>query len=526
MRILFSLTFLSLITAMPCDAENTTVIHIDGGNISVATPDKDGIRAYKGLPYAAPPVGELRWREPAPVPEWKSVRAVNQFAPNCLQPKLYTDVDPFTPSMSEDCLYLNVWTKAQLHDQPHESLPVFVWIHGGGFKAGSGSEPRHDGTALAKKGVVVVTINYRLGPFGFLAHPQLTAESSHHASGNYAVMDMIAALRWVQKNIAKFGGNPNCVTIAGESAGSHAVNLLMASPHAKGLFHRAIGESGSGFPVSTEDDLLSNAEANGEKFIKTIGDKSIAQLRKRSSAELLALWMSPDAGWSSGPVIDGWILPSSVENIFKAGKQNDVPLLLGWNADEGNLTANRFGARSLQELLHAHFGDRAAVAAKYYPASNAAEEQRSRFLYAKDVHVAQAMWKWAVTQTITAHAPVYIYQFNHVPPVPDDWFGGNVTPQQAGAFHSGEIVYVFGHADAIPTWHVTADDYKLADEMSSYWARFAATGNPNVEGGTLWPSYNLNDPQRMIFDTPSHVEKDDEAERRKFFDSAPVPPGL
>lgn len=507
---------LAWVIVTPCRAETTSTIRIAGGNVAVAVPDTDGVRAYKGLPYAAPPVGKLRWREPAAVPSWQGVRPINQFAANCLQPKQFSDIDPFTPSMSEDCLYLNVWTKARAG----ESLPVFVWIHGGGFRAGSGSEPRHDGVALAKKGVVVITINYRLGPFGFFAHPQLTSESSHHASGNYALMDMIAALRWVKQNIAEFGGDPNRVTIAGESAGSTAVSLLMASPQAKGLFHRAIGESGSAFSFNKSPYQLKEAESDGEAFAHALGAKSIKQLRQRSSAELLAAWMAPDTNWRFVDDIDGWVLPASVEDIFKSGKQNDVPMLAGWNADEGTVFVERQPKDSLAKTLQAKFDERAEQAMKFYPSANPEQERLSRISYSGDIRIAQATWIWAAAQTRTGKSPVYMYLFDHHPPVPDDWFGSDRIASETGAFHSGEIVYIFGHPGIIPTWHAADADFKLAEEMSAAWAAFVTTGNPNIHTNKNWPQYDLVNPQRMIFATPSHVAKDDEIEKRLFLESA------
>lgn len=503
------------IFVIPCGADATSSIQITGGKIAVVTPDTDGVRAYKGLPYAAPPIGKLRWREPAAVRPWHGVRSADHFGSNCLQPKQYSDVDPFTPSMSEDCLYLNVWSKAQ----QGESLPVFVWIHGGGFRAGSGAEPRHDGTALAKKDVVVVTINYRLGVFGFLAHPELTKESPHHSSGNYAVMDMIAALQWVKQNIAKFGGDPNRVTIAGESAGSTAVNILMASPRAKGLFHRAIGESGAAIGKNKAPYLLKDAEADGESFAEFLGASSIAQLRQRSSAEILAAWAAPETNWHISNNVDGWILPASIEEIFKAGKQNDVPLLAGWNADEGSVFVGHLNDKTLNDVLQDLFGDHTAQASKYYPATNADQERRSRITLSGDKNIAQDTWNWAAAQTRTRKSPVYMYRFDHHPSVPEGWFGKDHIASEMGAFHSGEIVYVFGHPSIIPTWRAGDVDFKLADEMSTAWVAFVKTGNPNIDGASTWPRYDLNNPQRMIFSTPSHVAQDDEIEKRMFLEN-------
>ena len=514
---IFAFAGVALLAAVTFAHAAPPPLKIDGGRIAVAAPGANGIRVYKGLPYAAPPVGKLRWREPAGVLPWKGARAVDRFAPNCLQPKVYNDVDPFTPSMAEDCLYLNIWTGAK----PGEARPVFVWIHGGGYGAGSGSEPRHDGTVLARKGLVVVTINYRLGVFGFLAHPELTAESAHHASGDYAFMDMIAALRWLQRNIAKFGGEPNRVTIAGESAGSDAVSRLMISPEARGLFQRAIGESGAAFGTMGRDGTLAAAEANGEDFAHAMGSDNIAALRSRSSAEILALELAANRKWAFRPVIDGWILPAGAGEIFAAGKQNDVPLLAGWTADEGTLfKSGVFGTRTLSDMLTERFGDKSAEAATFYPSTTPDEERRSRETFAGDMVIAQPTWSGAAAQARTGHAPVYLYRFDQHPPIPSDWFGKDYEGANVGAFHSGEIAYIFGHPDIIPSWHVTDADRQLADLMSSTWAAFAATGDPNGEGRPAWAPYDPNGTaMRMIFGPQSGMTPDEELPRRRFLES-------
>ncbi|HEY4113000.1 MAG TPA: carboxylesterase family protein [Rhizomicrobium sp.] len=505
----------------PIEAQKPApTLHIDGGDIAIPAADIDGVRAYKGLPYAAPPTGSFRWREPQPVIPWSGVRATDRFGPNCLQPKVYNDIDPFTPSMSEDCLYLNVWTAAK----PRERLPVFFWIHGGGYQAGSGSELRHDGTALAKKGVVVVTINYRLGVFGFLAHPELTAESPHHASGDYAFLDMIAALQWVQRNIAAFGGDPTRVTIAGESAGSDAVARLMASPLAKGLFQRAIGESGSPFG-EWAGEALSEAEANGVAFAHAMSGDDIAQLRARSSAEILALESEKQPEWQFDADVDGWFLPKPVPAIFAAGEQNDVPLIVGWNRDEGVFFHAAGDNEKLAGYFVRKFGNESAQAARLYPAASPQEEERSRIDLGTDVNMGLPIWRWAMAQRTTGHAPVYLYRFDHAPPVPPEWFGKAMEGKFTGAFHSADIAYVFGHPDVMQGWRVTAEDRALADEISSAVAAFAATGDPNAAGLPQWPAYDPNAPQRMIFDDPSHAAPDVDVVRRQFLNAAlPMPP--
>jgi len=517
-RLVFVLLALVFCRAEAMPPETLT---IEGGQITAAVPAAGGVRVFKGLPYAAPPVGDRRWREPGPVVPWQGVWPADRFAPNCLQPIVYRDIDPLNPAMSEDCLYLNVWTAAR----PGEARPVFVWIHGGGYEAGYGGEPRHDGTVLAEKGLVVVTINYRLGVFGFLAHPELTAESPHHASGNYAFMDMIAALRWVQKNIATFGGDPTRVTIAGESAGSDAVSRLMASPEARGLFQRAIGESGADFGTLKED-TLAKAEAKGKAFTDAMEHDSIAALRKRSSAEILALVLSPNQEWHFRPDVDGWIMPAPAREIFAAGKQNDVPLLAGWNADEGIGFENDVfkTGDTLASVLKARFGDKLAAARGFYPARTASEERQSRYTYAGDKVIAQPTWEWALAQTQTGHSPVYLYRFDRAPPAPADWWGPDWIGKPLGAFHSGEIPYIFGHPDCFPSWKPTDTDRQLADRMSSAWAAFATTGDPNGAGLPQWDRYDPSgSAMRMLFDAQSGEEPDSDLARRRFLADSPDP---
>ncbi|WP_419255032.1 carboxylesterase/lipase family protein [Caulobacter sp. ErkDOM-YI] len=488
--------------------------HVTGGKLVPAKADSDGIRAWKGLPYAAPPVGALRWKPPAPVVAWKGERATDRFGPNCAQPKVYSDIDPYTPSMSEDCLYLNVWSPAK----PREALPVFFWIHGGGYGVGSGAEPRHDGVALAKKGVVVVTINYRLGAFGFLAHPALTRESPNRASGDQALADMIAALRWVQANIALLGGDPDRVTIAGESAGSDAVSRLMASPQARGLFQQAIGESGSAFGTLGRDETLAMGEANGLALGRALGDDSLAAMRRRSTEQILEAVTAPTARLTFRPILDGWILPRRAAEIFAAGQQSDVPLLVGWNRDEGSLLeAGVFAGRTLPEALKLTFGDSAAEAAKLYPHDTPDHMIRSRINFAGDAWMSLPTWSWAVAQTRTGKAPVYAFRFDHAPKTPDGWFGEGNRGQSLGAFHSAEIVYVFNHPDNGGAWSVDDTDRRVADVMSSYWANFVKTGDPNGPGLPLWPVYDPEgDARKLIIDADTRVIADDDQPRLKF----------
>jgi para-nitrobenzyl esterase len=497
-------------------------LKITGGEIAQAKAAPDGVRVYNGLPYAAPPIGEGRWKPPAAVQPWTGTRPVEAFAPNCLQPKRYADLDPFTPSMSEDCLYLNVSTAAKPGpNKPSELLPVFFWIHGGGYGAGSGAEPRHDGVALARKGVVVVTINYRLGVFGFLAHPELTAESPDHASGDQALADMIAALRWVKANAATFGGDPGNVTIAGESAGSDAVSRLMVSPQAKGLFQRAIGQSGSAFGMLGQDPTLAQGEAVGVAVGKALGGQDLKALRGRSSAEILALWAAPDSSLNFGPVLDGWILPTSAAATFKARKQSDVPLLVGWNHDEGSLMEGGvFAGQTLRQVLAARFGPRVGEALALYPADPPPVAAASRVTFAGDLWMGLPTWKWAMAQTRTGKAPVYVYRFDQAPRVPDDWFGAGNRGKSFGAFHSADIVYVFDHPEILKTWKLDATDRRVADQMSSYWVNFARGGDPNGPGLPTWPAYAPEAaPNKMLIGPATGAAADPDIARLRLLES-------
>jgi para-nitrobenzyl esterase len=501
--------------AAPATAQT---LKITGGEIAPAPAAPDGVRVYKGLPYAAPPVGALRWKPPQPVQPWTGARPVDAYGPNCLQPKRYDDIDPFTPSMSEDCLYLNVTTAAK----PGQTLPVFFWIHGGGYGAGSGAEPRHDGQALARKGVVVVTINYRLGVFGFMAHPELTAESPDHASGDQALADMIAALRWVKANARAFGGDPDNVTIVGESAGSDAVSRMMISPQARGLFHRAIGESGSAFGLMGQDPTLSQAEAVGVAFAKTLGGDDLGRLRERSSAEILAAYAAPNAAFAFRPNLDGWILPASAAQTFADRRQSDVPLLVGWNRDEGSLFQGAiFGARDLQPVLAERFGPRVGEALALYPADPPAVAQASKQTFAGDLWMGLPTWRWAVAQTRTGKAPVYVYRFDHAPKVPDGWFGAANRGKSFGAFHSADIVYVFDHPEIMTAWTTDAADHRVAEQMSSYWVNFARTGDPNGPGLAAWAPYTPGaSPRKMLIGPDIRLVADPDIARLRFLESA------
>ena len=469
-------------------------VRTGSGVVAGAAAPDGAARAFLGIPFAAPPVGDLRWREPQPVAAWTGVRKADAFGPRCMQGRVFDDM-VFRDEPSEDCLYLNVWTPART---AAEKLPVMVWIYGGGFQAGSASEPRQDGGQLARKGVVVVSLNYRLCVFGFLAHPDLTRESGRGASGNYGLMDQVAALRWVRDNVAGFGGDPGNVTIFGESAGSLSVSALVASPLARGLFQRAIGESGAYLGrLALEPQTLAASEDGGAKFATSLGAASLADLRAKPAGDVLqaALKFQP---WFA-PTIDGYVLPKDSNAIYAAGEQARVPLLAGSNADEVRagvvLGKDRPTAKSFPEQLRTRYGAAADALLKVYPAGSDEEALESASALAGDTFLAYATWKWTDVHGRTAGVPVYRYSFDRkIPVAPDTKVEGKpATAADVGARHAGEIEYVFGALDSVPkvTWEDA--DRRLSDLMMTCWSNFARSGDPNGKGVPEWPRYDAKD---------------------------------
>ena len=470
-------------------------IRVDGGLISGTT--ADAVTSYKGIPFAAPPVGELRWKAPQPVVAWEGVRQCSDFGPECPQapyPQMSLYYSP-PKKQSEDCLYLNVWTGAKAG----EKRPVMVWIHGGALTRGSGATPTYDGTAFAKKGVILVTINYRLGPLGYLAHSELTAESPNHASGNYGVLDQIAALKWVRKNIAAFGGDPGRVTIFGESAGSWSVNVLVASPLAKGLFHRAIGESGGQFGPMTylkEDrDKMPSAEKIGAAFAKAAGADSIKALRAVPAEKIVEVSNNDAEGrkFRSQPNVDGWVLPDEIRNIFARGKQNDVPVIVGSNANEmTSLTTPAALPKTMEEYrkrVEAQYGEAAKEFDAVYPVKTEADITAAYLGILRDVTFTLPMRTWA-RAVATGRSKAYLYFFSHAPPNPNSKY--------LGAYHAGEIAYVFNNLNR-QNAAMTEADAKLSEMMMSYWVNFATTGDPNGKGLLKWTPYNRDAEAYMDF---------------------------
>jgi para-nitrobenzyl esterase len=378
--------------------------------------------------------------------------------------------------VSEDCLYLNVWTPAKSADA---KLPVMVFIHGGGNTRGAASENQYDGAYLAKKGIVFVSFNYRMNVFGFMAHPELTRESEHHSSGNYALLDQLAAFQWIHRNIARFGGDPATVMIFGHSAGASNVTSLMASPLGKGLFQRVLAESGNSLSVRTS---LADAEKAGLKFGETLGAPSIVALRQKSAAEVLKAQRP-----QMGPVVDGWVLPQDVYSIFAAGHQNDVPLVVGTVADDAPGPATSPKAADAQAAAKATYGDQASKFLALYPASTDAVAAKSAHAFRTNSALSSAR-QLARLQAKTGKSPAYWYYFSHVLPVPDVMWGGR-TAQSWGVYHGSEIVYVF-NAFPFQDWAWRPVDLKLGDAMSSMWVNFARTGSPSVTGLPEWPAFD------------------------------------
>jgi para-nitrobenzyl esterase len=478
---LLTLAFAFVLSGLALTANNT--VRVEGGMISGA--EADGVRSYKGIPFAAPPVGELRWKAPQPIIPWEGVRECTAFGPDCPQasyPQGSLFYSPPRPQ-SEDCLYLNVWTAAKAG----EKRPVMVWIHGGALTRGSGATRTYDGTNFAKKGVVLVTVNYRLGPLGYLAHAELSAEAPQHASGNYGVLDQIAALKWVQKSIAAFGGDPQRVTIFGESAGSWSVNALVATPLAKGLFQRAIGESGGWFSRMTP---LAEAEKTGAAFFKAAGADSLKAMRAVPAEKIIALFNDdPEARkFRTQPNVDGWVLPDEIRNIFAKGQQNDVPLIVGSNANEmTSLTTPAVLPKTLEDYrkrVAAQYGEMVKEFDAVYPVTSEADIAAAYLGSRRDTTFSLPMRTWA-RLTGTGRSKAYLYFFSHAPPNPNSKY--------LGAYHAGEIAYVFNNLNRQNTL-LQEGDYKLAEMMSNYWVNFATTGNPNEgpnsKGLPNWTAYN------------------------------------
>jgi para-nitrobenzyl esterase len=521
-----------------------------GARAGAATPDRvkttagvvegsgrqaSGVRAFKGIPFAQPPVGELRWRPPQAPKSWEGVRRADKFGPRCMQHPVFGDMNFRSDGMSEDCLYLNVWTPAK---SDKEKLPVLVYFYGGGFIAGDGSEPRYDGEGLARRGVVSVTLNYRLGLFGFLAHTELSKESAHKASGNYGLLDQAAALRWVRDNIAAFGGDPKRVTVAGESAGSASVSAQMASPLSRDLIAGAIGESGS--VLSTMRAVpLAQAEADGTKFAAEVGAKSLAELRALPTERLMEATAKQPFG--RFPIaVDGYFFTEPPHETYAAGRQARVPLLVGWNSEEMTWRALLGGdeptPENYEKAVRKLYGARAEEALKLYPARTREEVIEAATDLAGDRFIGYSTWKWFDLHTRTAGRPVFRYLYAHPrPPMTPEMgdarpglaggvvrgpnSGALAMPPARGAVHSAEIEYALGNLTTNKVYAWTPNDYKVSELLQGYFANFVKRGDPNGPGLPVWPSVKQGGPvQVMHLAVDSRVEDDRHRARYLFLD--------
>ena len=532
LKIVFALISLfAAASVLAGDAFAQVRIKTANGIVEGSTEKGSGVRAFKGVPFASPPVGDLRWQAPQPVKDWQGVRKTDQFGPRCMQRAVFGDMGFRSNGMSEDCLYLNVWTPAK---SGKERLPVLVYFYGGGFVAGDGSEARYDGESMARKGIVSLTVNYRLGVFGFLSHAELTKESPHHASGDYGLLDQNAALRWVQQNIAAFGGDPKRVTIAGESAGSLSVSAQMASPLSKNLIAGAIGESGS--IIGTLSAVaLPEGEQNGVKFATGVGANSLAALRAMSAEKLLEATAKP--GTSFPITVDGYLFPKPPLEIYMAGEQAHVPLMVGSNSAEfpyfAVLGRDQPTLENYQKALKRLYADKADEVFKLYPASTEEEIKDAAQDLASDRFISFSTWKWMDLAAKTGSKPTYYYNYARPRPAMRPEMGNataglaggvvkgpaaaaNPLPQARGAVHSAEIEYAMGNLESNKVYAWTTEDYKVSQVMEEYFANFVKTGNPNGAGLPKWPTFDAG--QRMTIDVETRAEPEKVRARYQFLE--------
>lgn len=480
------LLIVSTFASFKTPLDDLTVVKTDAGSVS-GTVSGD-IHIFKGIPFAAPPVGDLRWKAPQPVARWTGVKQCDKFSASPMQgapaPFSMWSEEFLIPKepISEDCLYLNVWTEAR---SSKEKRAVLVWIYGGGFVSGGSACPIYDGEAMAKKGIVFVSINYRVGIFGFFAHPELTKESGNNASGNYGLMDQMAALKWVQKNIAAFGGDPRNVTIAGQSAGSMSVNCLVASPLANGLFNKAIGESGASFTNGNTN--LQKAEEDGTKIMRSLNVSSIADMRAIPAEELRKRTQG-----SYRPIVDGYVLPDDIATIFTQGKENKVDLLTGWNENETYTSSKK--AEDFKKDAEKNYGADAQTFLQYYPAGTDEEATASQSKLSRDQAFGVQNYTWANIES-SHGAKVYVYRFARKVPATGEYV-------KYGAFHTGEVPYAYDNLKFVNRpWEQA--DRELANIMSSYWANFTKTGDPNGKGLPVWDAYDTTNKKIMELDVSS-----------------------
>jgi para-nitrobenzyl esterase len=522
----------------PARAAAPDRVKVASGVLEGTGAQPSGVRIFKGVPFAAPPFGDQRWKAPQPVARWDGVRSAVEFGPRCMQLQMFGDMNFRANGMSEDCLYLNVWTPAR---SERERLPVLVYFYGGGFQAGDGSEPRYDGESMAAKGIVAVTTNYRLGIFGFYSHPELTRESPHKASGNYALLDQSAALRWVVQNIAAFGGDPKRVTIAGESAGSLSVSAHMASPRSKDLIAGAIGESGS-LIATLPPRPLAETEKDGVEFATKIGATSLAALRALPAQRLLdEVGKLPRGTIRFSPNLDGHFLTEAPEATFAAGGQAQVPLLAGWNSEEMNARAVLGPGEPTPEAyvtaLRKLYGERADEVLKHYPGTTADEITQSATDLAGDRFIGFGTWRWLDLHATTGKRPTYRYYYSRPRPPMRPEMGDAVAglaggvvrgpearsgtvPPARGAVHSAEIEYAMGNLATNRVYAWTPEDFRVSTVMQEYFAQFIKTGNPNGSGLPVWPPVKSGGPAPVMrIDIESRADLERHRDRYLFLQS-------
>jgi len=506
---LFALPVLVFFACACGSSVMTTTVEVTGGAIEGV--EHDGILSYKGVPFAAPPVGDLRWKAPAPVEPWTGVRQADAFGPACMQA---AGAMGNTAPVSEDCLYLNVWTPAKTQG---EKLPVIFWIHGGGFSGGSTSTPMYDGTGFAQKGVVLVSGAYRVGPFGFLAHPELSRESGQ-GSGVYGLLDMIAGLEWVQDNAARFGGDPSNVTIFGHSAGGRAVNMLAASPAAKGLFHRAICMSGGSFaPLQTSEQggmslgipSLGLAESTGEAFLERLGAADIGAARAASAEEIQKGIAGGMGGMRFRPAADGRVIPSDLYSLYEEGRFNDTPILVGNTSGE----LGSFGGRAnitpaqFEQRTRSQYGPHADAILSVYPHATDAEAARSSTDLSRDSVFGWSTWTWARLQSEKGTGKAFQYYYDYH------------APNAESSGHGSDVPYAFQTLGPGPQGAPKPEDVKLSDMISSYWVHFARSGDPNGPGLPVWPAFSESDQQAMVFDASPGARPVPNLDKLKAYDA-------
>ncbi len=539
-KIILFFAGLSLITSCKNTVENketqesNLIVSTENGKIEGFLNEEQSIRKYFGVPFAQPPVGDLRWKAPQDAKNWSDTLATKEFKNKPVQANVFGDMKSRSNGMSEDCLYLNVWTPKETSV---EKLPVLVYFYGGGFVAGDASEPRYDGETMAKKGMVVVTVNYRLNIFGFMAHPELSEESSYNASGNYGLLDQQKSLEWVQANIAAFGGDPKKVTIAGESAGSISVSAQMASPLSKDLINGAIGESGASIHPTLAPISLEEAEKTGIDFAEQIGASSLADLRAMSTDSIFMLYQK-SGRFGFPAVIDNYFLPKSLPEIFEAKEQAQVPLLVGWNSAEipgmGVMQGLENTPENFIKKVKEIYPEDYEEVLNLYPHTTNEEVILSATKLASDRFIVYSTWKWFDLHRKNSDAPVYRYLYSKLRPELKDQSkqpglaGGTQekdentpeAPKAVGAPHAAEIEYFMGNLDRIEDYAWTEEDYKVSETIQEYLANFVKTGNPNTESLPEWPKAEANDktPPVMILDTESKVENAEDDKRFLFLD--------